>query len=93
MLAQFRTWCNGDISANDLYGRDLAKALRAIEARTLLMPGDRRASVIEHDLLSWPNLHVRLALLEDAVQRPLAGDFEVLPDVGSTRSAAAAGKP
>jgi outer membrane protein TolC len=34
-----------------------------------------------------------LALLEDAVQRPLAGDFEVLPDVATTRSAAAAGKP
>src|SRR4051794_12087265 len=32
---------------------------------SLLMPGDRRASVIEHDLLSWPNLHVRLALLDD----------------------------
>jgi homoserine O-acetyltransferase len=40
LLAQFRTWRNGDISANELYGRDLAKALRAIEARTLLMPGD-----------------------------------------------------
>jgi homoserine O-acetyltransferase len=40
LLAQFRTWQNGDISANVLYGGDLAKALGAIEARTLLMPGD-----------------------------------------------------
>jgi outer membrane protein TolC len=39
------------------------------------------------------DVHQALALLEDAVQRPLAGDFEVLPDVGSTRSASAAGKP
>ena len=39
-------------------------------------------------------LRQTLALLEDAVQRPLAGDFEVLPDVAATRSAAAtAGKP
>jgi homoserine O-acetyltransferase/O-succinyltransferase len=39
LLAQFRTWRNGDISANDLYGYNLARALGAIEARTLLMPG------------------------------------------------------
>src|SRR4051794_30192952 len=32
---------------------------------SLLMPGDRRASVIEHDLLAWPTLHVRLALLDE----------------------------
>jgi homoserine O-acetyltransferase len=40
LLAQFWTWQHGDISANTLYGGDLAKALRSIEARTLLMPGD-----------------------------------------------------
>ncbi len=40
LLAQFRTWQTGDISANDLYGGDLAKALGAIRARVLLMPGD-----------------------------------------------------
>ncbi len=40
LLAQLRTWRNGDISANDLYCGDLAKALAAIEANTLLMPGD-----------------------------------------------------
>src|SRR3954469_15005676 len=26
----------------------------------LLMPGDRRATIIEHDMLAWPSLHVRL---------------------------------
>ena len=31
----------------------------------LLLPGDRRAHVIEPDLLAWPQAHVRLALLED----------------------------
>jgi homoserine O-acetyltransferase len=41
LLAQFWTWQHGDISANDLYHGDLAKALAAIEARVLLMPGDQ----------------------------------------------------
>ena len=39
---------------------------------SLLMPGDRRASVIEHDLLAWPALHVRLAVLDDRVGPSLA---------------------
>src|SRR4051794_39078697 len=38
----------------------------------LLMPGDRRASVIEHDLLSWPSLHVRMALMDDRAGPSLA---------------------
>ena len=32
---------------------------------SLLLPGDRRATVIEPDLLAWPQAHVRLALLDD----------------------------
>ena len=40
LLAQFWTWQHGDISANELYGGDLPRALAAIRARTLLMPGD-----------------------------------------------------
>ena len=39
---------------------------------SLLMPGDRRASIIEHDLLAWPALHVRLALLDDHTGPSLA---------------------
>jgi uncharacterized protein (DUF58 family) len=31
----------------------------------LLLPGDRRAQVVEADLAAWPKLHVRLALLGD----------------------------
>ena len=30
----------------------------------LLLPGDRRASTVEHDLAAWPPLHVRLALID-----------------------------
>jgi homoserine O-acetyltransferase len=39
LYAQLRTWDAGDIAANPLYGGDLARALRAIKARVLLMPG------------------------------------------------------
>lgn len=41
LLAQFWTWQHGDISANATYGGDFARALNAIQARVLLMPGDR----------------------------------------------------
>lgn len=37
--AQALTWIHGDISDNDLYGGDLTKALNAIRASVLLMPG------------------------------------------------------
>jgi homoserine O-acetyltransferase/O-succinyltransferase len=38
--AQLVTWQHGDISANTLYNGDLAKALGAIKAKVLLMPGE-----------------------------------------------------
>ena len=38
--AQLRTWDAADISDNALYGGDLPRALRAIRARVLLMPGE-----------------------------------------------------
>ena len=40
LLCQLDTWYRGDISANALYGGDLAKALGAIEAKALIMPGE-----------------------------------------------------
>ena len=40
LLAQLWTWQHGDISANPLYQGALPKALAAIRARVLLMPGD-----------------------------------------------------
>ena len=39
LYAQLLTWSAGDISANPLYKGDLARALRAIRAAVLLMPG------------------------------------------------------
>ena len=38
LLAQLRTWQQGDIADNDLYKGDLAKALAGITAKVLLMP-------------------------------------------------------
>ncbi len=40
LLAQLRTWAAGDIADDPRYGGDLAKALGAIEARVLLLPGE-----------------------------------------------------
>jgi homoserine O-acetyltransferase len=40
LYAQAQTWEAGDISRDPRYGGDLAKALAAIEARVLLMPGE-----------------------------------------------------
>ena len=39
LYAQLVTWDAADISANDLYQGDVERALRAIQARVLLMPG------------------------------------------------------
>jgi homoserine O-acetyltransferase len=40
LYAQAQTWLAGDISANDTYHHDLALALRSIEAKVLLLPGE-----------------------------------------------------
>src|SRR3979490_2238987 len=37
--AQLVTWYHGDISANPLYGGEFVRALKAIKARVLLLPG------------------------------------------------------
>jgi homoserine O-acetyltransferase/O-succinyltransferase len=40
LYAQLQTWDAGDIASDTGYGSDLAKALAAVEARVLLMPGE-----------------------------------------------------
>lgn len=39
LLIHLWAWQNADISANELYGGDFAKALGAISARALILPG------------------------------------------------------
>lgn len=38
LLAKLWTWQHGDISANELYGNDIERALAAIRARAILIP-------------------------------------------------------
>ncbi len=66
LLAQFWTWENGDISANQQYNHDLPAALRAIRARVLLMPGS-------HDLyFRVADNENELACLSNAQLAPIA---------------------
>ena len=62
LYAQARTWDAADISANELYGHDFAKALRAIKARVLLMPGttDLYFRVADHEAEMAELRHVEL---------------------------------
>jgi homoserine O-acetyltransferase/O-succinyltransferase len=39
LMAMLWTWQNGDISANELYHGDFERALRAISAKAIVMPG------------------------------------------------------
>jgi homoserine O-acetyltransferase/O-succinyltransferase len=62
--AQLRTWEAADIGDNALYGGDLTRALRAIRARVLLMPGET-------------DLYFRVA--DNAVELPLLAKAELRP--------------
>ncbi|HEV2785097.1 MAG TPA: DUF58 domain-containing protein, partial [Solirubrobacteraceae bacterium] len=42
----------------------LAVALARTTGCSVLLPGDRRATLVDSDLLAWPQAHVRLALME-----------------------------
>jgi homoserine O-acetyltransferase len=65
LLAQLWTWQHGDISANPLYGGDLPRALGAIRAKTLLMPGD-------HDLyFQVDDSRAEMRHLKNADLRPI----------------------
>jgi uncharacterized protein (DUF58 family) len=43
---------------------------------SLLLPGDRRAASLQHDLRGWPALHARLALLQPSDGGPNARQLE-----------------
>ncbi len=64
LYAQLRTWDAGDISDNALYGGDLTKALQAIRAKVLLMPGAT-------------DLYFRVA--DNAAELPHLAQAELLP--------------
>ena len=62
--AQLVTWLHHDVSANALYGGDFAKALRAIKAKVLLMPGET-------------DLYFRIA--DNELEMPHLAKAELLP--------------
>jgi homoserine O-acetyltransferase len=65
LLALLRTWFEGDISDGAVYGGNLEKALGAITARALVMPG-------EHDRYFPPvDSHNEVARMPNAVCRPI----------------------
>lgn len=63
LLAMLWSWMNSDISANPLYGSDLAQALAAIRAKTILMPSETdlyfRVEDNRRELQHLPNAELR----------------------------------
>jgi homoserine O-acetyltransferase len=68
LYAQAMTWQEADISANDLYSGDLAKALNAITARVLLMP-------------SATDLYFRVADNEAELRHLRRGELATIPSI------------
>jgi uncharacterized protein (DUF58 family) len=60
---------------------------------SLLLPGDRRPTEIDPELRSWPQQHVRLALIEAVDSAPFAGRVERLGAVLWVTAMAAAAPP
>ena len=60
---------------------------------SLLLPGDRRPVEIDPELRSWPQQHVRLALIQAADSVPFAGRLERLGAILWVTAMAAAAAP
>ena len=73
LYAQALAWFHGDISANPLYGGDLARALAAIEAKVLLIPSET-------------DLYFRVA--DNAAELPhlARGELSAIPSVWGHRA-------
>lgn len=69
LLAVLGTWQAADISANAQYRGDFAAALRAIRARTLIMPCSTDLYFTAHDA-AWEAAH-----MSNAEYRPLVSDW------------------
>lgn len=80
LYAQALTWSHGDISANSLYGGDLAAALGAIQARVLLLPGET-------------DLYFRVADNAAELTHLKRGELRPLPSVWGHRAGSPAGLP
>ncbi len=73
LYAQLVTWYHGDISDSEAYGGDLTKALGAIKARTLLLPGET-------------DLYFRVADNEAELPHLAHGALKVIPSIWGHRA-------
>jgi homoserine O-acetyltransferase len=80
LYAQALTWQEADISANDLYSGDLARALGAITARVLLMP-------------SATDLYFRVADNEAELRHLRSGELATIPSIWGHRAGSPEGIP
>ena len=80
LYAQAVTWQEADISANELYGGDLARALSSITARVLLMP-------------SATDLYFRVADNEADLPHLRRGELAVIDSIWGHRAGSPEGIP
>jgi homoserine O-acetyltransferase len=80
LYAQAVTWQEADISANELYGGDLSRALSAIKARVLLMP-------------SSTDLYFRVADNEADLPYLRRGELAVIDSIWGHRAGSPEGIP
>ncbi|MGZ6827968.1 MAG: alpha/beta fold hydrolase [Mycobacteriales bacterium] len=80
LWAQATTWLHADISDNPLYDGDLARALSAITARVLLLPGET-------------DLYFRVADNEAELPHLAHGELTVLPGPWGHRAGSPSGLP
>ncbi len=80
LYAQAVTWDQADISDNDLYHRDLAAALGAIQARVLLLPGET-------------DLYFRVADNQAELSHLRDGQLAAIPSIWGHRAGSPEGIP
>ena len=73
LYAQALAWHHGDISDNALYGGDLTRALQAIRAKVLLLPGET-------------DLYFRVADNAAELTHLARGELKVIPSVWGHRA-------
>ena len=81
LLASIATWEASDISDNDTYGGDLARALGAITARSIILPSETDLYFTAHDSAA------ETALMPNATFRPIRsiyGHRAGNPNLGNT---------
>jgi homoserine O-acetyltransferase len=69
ILAMIDTWQRGDLSANPAYGGDYKKAMAAIRAKTLILPGATDLYFPTEDSA------LEAALIDGAEMRPIPSDW------------------